>query len=149
MYPRSVRSADTNTALVGTPEWHCFSLWVIQFGPVSSSKARVYKILEDKYRKLIAQLKADSTNIALKKCASLGRPASTTAMTKTDLAPTDGALPLMYGWLYGTTSEAVNMAKQESVTMRRAIFRAAIFILSAFPRDLLSAAVAAKISIPV
>jgi hypothetical protein len=51
--------------------------------------------------------------------------------------------------LYGTTREAAIIAKQDSVTMRRIIFLAAIFILSASPKALLSAAVAAKISIPV
>lgn len=77
------------------------------------------------------------------------RPASTTAITKIEPAPADCAAPFKKGWLYGTTNEAVNTAEQVIVITRIVIFLVAIFMLSAFPRDLLSAAVAAKISIPV
>jgi hypothetical protein len=97
MYPKRLREADANTALVGTPEWHSRSLRVIHSGPVCPSNARVYRTLEDKNKKLAAQLKADNTNIALKKCASPGRPLSTTAITKIELAPTDCASPLRKG----------------------------------------------------
>jgi hypothetical protein len=75
-------------------------------------------------------------------------PACTTAIINTDAALTDGAFPLIKGWSAGTTNEAVSIAREYRVISRSEIFRAAIFMLSASPRALLSAAVAATMSIP-
>ena len=80
------------------------------------------------YSELIAQVKDEKTNMALKKWANIGRPASTTAMINTELAPTDCALPLMKGWFAGTTNDAVRTAREYNVMIRREIFREAIFI---------------------
>jgi hypothetical protein len=55
---------------------------------------------------------------------------------------------LIKGWSIGTTNEAVSIAREYRVTIRSEIFRAAIFMLSASPKALLSAAVAATMSIP-
>lgn len=78
----------------------------------------------------------------------MGMPASTTAIIKTELEPTDWPPPLMKGWSLGTRNEAVSTARLYKVIIRRLIFRAAIFMLSASARALLSAAVAATMSIP-
>lgn len=71
----------------------------------------MYSTLEATYMELIAQVKDENVKIALKKCAALGMPASTTAMMKTELEPTDWPPPLMKGWSLGTTKEEVSMAR--------------------------------------
>src|SRR5436190_24033216 len=75
-------------------------------------------------------------------------PASTAAMINTEREPIDCPLPLMKGWSVGTTNEAVSIDRVYRVIIRSEIFRAAIFMLSASPKILLSAAVAATMSIP-
>jgi hypothetical protein len=117
-------------------------------GPVWPCNAKVYSTLEPTYIELIAQVKDEKTKIALKKCAAEGIPASTTAMMNIEDSPTDCAPPLIKGWFIGTMKEAVSIAIEYRETMRMLIFRAASFILSASGSDLLSAAVAATISIP-
>lgn len=96
----------------------------------------------------MAQVNAEKQKTALKKWASRGIPASTTAMMKTERALTDVASPLMKGWSMGTTNDAVSTASEYSMMIRRLIFRAAIFMLSTSASARLSAAVAATISIP-
>src|SRR4051812_45580228 len=86
--------------------------------------------------------------MALKKCAAEGMPASTTAIMNKECEPTDCPAPLMKGWSYGTTNDAASMEQVYRVTILKLIFREAIFILSELESDLLSAAVAAKMSIP-
>jgi roadblock/LC7 domain-containing protein len=108
----------------------------------------VCRTLEATYIELIAHVKEEKTKMALKKCAADGIPASTTAITKTELAPSDCAPPLIKGWFVGTTKDAVSIAKEYNVMMRMFNFRAPIFILSASGKALLSEAVAAMISIP-
>lgn len=53
--------------------------------------------LDDTYKVLIAQEKALKTNIALKKCAKCGRPASTAAMINSECDEADWPFPLMNG----------------------------------------------------
>jgi hypothetical protein len=103
-------AAVANTALIGTPDLVCLSLLVINSGPVWSCKANVCRTLDATYIELIAQVNDANAKIALKKCAAAGNPASTTAMTKIECAPTDWPFPLMKGWVYGTTNDAVIMA---------------------------------------
>jgi hypothetical protein len=55
----------------------------------------------------MAHVTLENTNMALKKCAIVGRPASTAAMMKTECEPRDWPSPLMKGWSYGTRNEAV------------------------------------------
>ncbi len=64
------------------------------------------------YMELMPQVKAEKQKTALKKWATLGMPASTAAMMKTERALTDDAWPLMKGWSMGTTKEAVRTASE-------------------------------------
>lgn len=100
------------------------------------------------YVELIAQVKDENTKMALKKWAAAGSPASTAAIMYIECEPTDWPPPLRNGWSLGTTKEPSNMASVYRVMIRRLIFRAPIFILSASASFLLSAAVAAMMSIP-
>lgn len=117
-------------------------------GPVWSRKASAWSTREDTYMELMEQVKDENTNMALKKCAAAGIPASTAAMMKSECEPTDCPPPLINGWVIGTTNEATIIDIVYKEMMRIEIFLEAIFILSASARDLLSAAVAATISIP-
>jgi hypothetical protein len=76
-------------------------------------------------------------------------PASTAAMMNTEREPTDCPPPLRNGWSLGTIKETVSTATAYSRTILSDIFLEPIFMLSASPRALLSAAVATRISIPV
>src|SRR5436190_24345158 len=97
-------------------------------GPVWPLSARVCRTREPTYIALIEQVNAEKTNMALKKCAATGMPASTTAIINIERPLTDCALPLMKGWSLGTTNEADSTAKEYRVIIRSEIFRAAIFI---------------------
>jgi hypothetical protein len=148
MYATIISAPVTRTALTGTPERHCRSRFVINSGPVCPRKASVCRTLVAMYMELMPQVNAEKTKMALKKWAAFGIPASTAAMMKTERALTDDAWPLIKGWSAGTTNEAVRTAREYRVMTRRLIFRAAIFIVSTSARALLSAAVAATMSIP-
>ena len=96
----------------------------------------------------MALVKEEKIKTALKKCAKFGIPASTTAIMKTDLDPGDCPPPLINGWSLGTTQEAVSIAKEYKIMIRKLIFLEPIFRLSALANALLSAAVEAITSIP-
>jgi hypothetical protein len=101
------------------------------------------------YKAPIAQENSLTIKTALKKCAKFGRPASTTAIMKGDWDPIDCPPPLMNGWSLGTTQATRSIASEYKVTTRILIFLDPIFILSTLASALLSAAVAAIMSIPV
>lgn len=111
MYPMSISAPVTRTVRIGTPDRHSRSLRVIHSGPVCPRSASVCSTREATYMLLMAHVNVEKTNIALKKCAAAGMPASTTAIMKTERALIDCAPPLMKGWSVGITKEAMRTAK--------------------------------------
>lgn len=112
MYANIMMAPVTRTALTGTPDRQARRRLVINSGPVCPRRASVCKTLEAMYIELMAQVKAEKVKTALKKWASFGIPASTTAMMKTERALTDVASPLIKGCSMGTTNEAVKTARE-------------------------------------
>jgi len=149
MYAIIMTAPVTRTALTGTPMRHWRNRLVMNSGPVCPRRASVWRTLVAIYMELIAQVNAENTKTALKKWASFGIPASTTAIMNTDRALTEVASPFRKGWSIGTTKDAVMTAREYKVTTRRLIFRAAIFIASTSANARLSAAVAAMMSMPI
>lgn len=97
MKPISIIPPVTNTVRMGTPELHNLSRRVMKSGPVWPRRARVCSTRDAMYIELMAQVHEEKTNMALKKWATAGIPASTTAMMKSDRAPTDWPSPLSIG----------------------------------------------------